>query len=725
MGEQTKKTIKSLAARVDPPLVDRSDPRLESLRASRRAALNLMEDAVRAKQRADELIAQLNDEIEARKRAEAALKLKQSRKEFLLRLADTVRPLDDPEEIKSVSAGMLEDELEADTVFYAEITSDDLFLTITDHNKNRGAGDTGRFNVDDALGPMLSKLRRRRTVAVENAAEAIGARHRGKAQLSAFGEGAFIAQPVVRNGRLAAILVIAHRTPRGWTEGDLEYAEEVAARSWAAVERARSKSALQVSEERYLALFNAIDQGFCTIEVAFDENDKAIDYRFLEVSPSFEQQTGIENGAGRWMREIAPDQDEFWFETYGRVALTGNPERFESFSSPLNKWWNVYAFRIGDPDLRRIAVLFNDISERKAMEGEISASTERLRLLMESATEVAIFTTDTNGIINTWNSGSERIFGYAEGEILGKCVEILFTEEDRERKMHEAEMRTAIENGRALDERWHVRKDGTTFFASGLTQPLGEGGEGFVKIARDMTERIQAERARREKELIQMLVEAQEGERKRIARDLHDELGQQLTALRLKLDNVGKDLPEELEGKMSEVKEIAESIDHGVDFLAWELRPAALDDLGLVPALAKYITEWTNYSRVPAYMNSASVANKRFDPAVETALYRIVQEGLNNVHKHAHAKNAEVTLQIRAGNLVLIVDDDGVGFDPQDQSLQHNGIGLIGIQERAQIIGGTFELESEPGHGTTIYVKTPLDSTNGGGGEETKVSGTL
>lgn len=122
--------------------------------------------------------------------------------------------------------------------------------------------------------------------------------------------------------------------------------------------RVRAEAGRHEAEERYLALFNSMEQGFYTIEVAFDENQQPTDYRFLEVSPSFERQTGIANASGRWMREIAPDQDKFWFDTYGRVARTGEEARFENYSTPLDWWWSVYAFRTKDPTLRRIAVFF-------------------------------------------------------------------------------------------------------------------------------------------------------------------------------------------------------------------------------------------------------------------------------------------------------------------------------------------------------------------------------
>jgi len=205
-------------------------------------------------------------------------------------------------------------------------------------------------------------------------------------------------------------------------------------------------------------------------------------------------------------------------------------------------------------------------------------------------------------------------------------------------------------------------------------------------------------------------VNAQELERRRIARDLHDELGQQLTALRLKLDHVGHEAPGPLESSITEAKEIAKNIDEGVDFLAWELRPAALDDFGLIPALEKFAKEWSTYSGVAAEVTASTSAERRFDTAVETAFYRIVQEALNNVHKHADAKQAGVSLRTRRGKLVLVIDDDGKGFDPEDPSVRSRGMGLVGMSERVQMIGGTLDIESAPGRGTTLFVKAPAAS---------------
>jgi hypothetical protein len=132
-----------------------------------------------------------------------------------------------------------------------------------------------------------------------------------------------------------------------------------------------ANEALRESEKKYRTLFDSIDEGFCTIEVLFDENDKPVDYRFLEVNPSFEKQTGIQEARGRRMREIAPQHEDHWFESYGRIALTGEPARFENQAAQLHRWYDVYGFRVGEPADRRVAILFKDITERKQAEDKI------------------------------------------------------------------------------------------------------------------------------------------------------------------------------------------------------------------------------------------------------------------------------------------------------------------------------------------------------------------
>ncbi|MDE3244228.1 MAG: PAS domain S-box protein, partial [Nitrospirota bacterium] len=136
-------------------------------------------------------------------------------------------------------------------------------------------------------------------------------------------------------------------------------------------ERKRAEAVLRKSEEKYRTLFDSIDVGVCTIEVLFDGNGKPVDYRFLEVNPSFEKLTGIQSACGRRMREIAPLHEEHWFDIYGKIALTGEPARFENQAAQLNRWYDVYAFRVGEPQERHVAIHFKDITERKRAEERI------------------------------------------------------------------------------------------------------------------------------------------------------------------------------------------------------------------------------------------------------------------------------------------------------------------------------------------------------------------
>ena len=136
-------------------------------------------------------------------------------------------------------------------------------------------------------------------------------------------------------------------------------------------ERRRGELALRESEARYRMLFDSIDEGFCIIEVLFDEGGNPTDYRFIEVNGAFERQTGLVDAAGKLMRQLAPQLEAHGFETYGRVALTGEPIRFEHRAESFGRTFDVYAFRVGAPESRRVAVLFNDISERRRAEASV------------------------------------------------------------------------------------------------------------------------------------------------------------------------------------------------------------------------------------------------------------------------------------------------------------------------------------------------------------------
>ena len=188
----------------------------------------------------------------------------------------------------------------------------------------------------------------------------------------------FICAPLIRDGQWRFALCLYHSAAYDWREDEIELAREVTARIGTRLERLRSEEALRISEERYHYLFNSIDEGFCVIEMIFDEQEQPVDYRFLEVNPSFEKQSGLHDAAGKRMREFAPDMESSWFTRYGDVALTGEPVRFINESKTFDSWFDVYAFRIGGPESRKVAVIFNNITERTKVEQALRESAEAL-----------------------------------------------------------------------------------------------------------------------------------------------------------------------------------------------------------------------------------------------------------------------------------------------------------------------------------------------------------
>ena len=179
-------------------------------------------------------------------------------------------------------------------------------------------------------------------------------------------------------------------------------------------DRVRSTALLRASEARYRSLFNSLDTGFCVIEVLFDGAGTAIDYRFIEVNPGFERQTGMKDATGRRMREFVPDHEEQWFSMYGRVALTGEPARFEIPALALEaRWFDGYAYRVDDPSERHVAILFNDVTDRRAVETARRENEEQLRLAILAA-DLGTWSLDLSTGTYARSERHDRMFGHSQ-----------------------------------------------------------------------------------------------------------------------------------------------------------------------------------------------------------------------------------------------------------------------------------------------------------------------
>jgi PAS domain S-box-containing protein len=224
----------------------------------------------------------------------------------------------------------------------------------------------------------------------------------------------------------------------------------------------------------------------------------------------------------------------------------------------------------------------------------------------------------------------------------------------------------------------------------------------------DLTERKRVEAERTRTELLARLIFAQEDERRRIAREMHDQFGEHLTALGLgiaALRDACGGRPELVE-RVEMLDTVAQRLDRDVDHLVWALRPTALDDLGLRAALANYVQDWSKRAGIAAELHTVGLLDRRLPSEVETTLYRIAQEALTNIAKHAKAQHVDVILERHDDSVFLIVEDDGVGFDPGEAGAPASGgFGLLGMQERAALVGASLQIESTVGQGTTIFVR--------------------
>ena len=477
-------------------------------------------------------------------------------------------------------------------------------------------------------------------------------------------------------------------------------------------ERKRAEQTLQESEENYRHLFQTITDAILLFDAQtrqfIDVNDAAVSlygYRREEFLKLTHQDITSE-----------PEDSDISIRQTIEGTLARIPVRYHK-----KKDGSIFPVEISTSTftLRNRNVLcgvMRDITERKRAQEELSEREQIMKAIL-SASPVGICLV-RNRIIDQANRAMDRIWGYQEGSLVGESTRVLYSDDEEYHRVGQEFYSEIKEKGIGhLETRW-VTKDGRKIhcFLQGSPLDPSDLSKGVIVAAMDMTELKRAEDL--VLNLSQMLMQAQEHERQMISHELHDSIAQNLSTLKIGCDLIFDDqaaIPHELKVKMAKYSNLLDQTITAVRNLAYDLRPPVLDEIGLVKALAIYCEEFYENSGVKVDFQSAGIHKLHLDSNTEIHLYRLVQEGLNNIRKHAHATRATIKMVGAFPNIILRIEDNGKGFDVTARELKLNKekrMGLRSMKERVKLLQGRMTIQSRPMKGTKILITHPFKVKN-------------
>jgi PAS domain S-box-containing protein len=529
----------------------------------------------------------------------------------------------------------------------------------------------------------------------------------------------------------------------------------------AGAEAQDKRSVLSFPEQTVLGLYPQLLRGLPVgvILLLLEEPSDVKTFRIVDANPAAAEITGstVAKLVGRTLADF-PKLLETPIPARGLAALrSGKTIDLGEFSyGDGHIREGIYSVRVFPLSRDFLGVTIEKIANRTAAERALRESDERLRLLIHGVQEYAIFQLDPAGIVVSWNAGAARMKGYTPEEIIGKHFSVFYREEDAMNNKPQHNLVEAAQRGQSEDEGWRVRKDRSLFWANviitALRDPKGKL-LGYAKLTRDMTERHQRVEALRKaneelelrvvrrttvlsrvnqelrkeiterrfaeeklrtsleqlRALAARLQSVREEERTHVAREIHDALGQACTAIKMDLALIGRRAsPEQtqLRAKVNSAMQLTDDMIVTLRRIASELRPRMLDDLGLSAALESQAQEFETRTGVPC-----TVILPRepltLDEDRSTAVFRIFQESLTNVTRHAQATRVEAVLSVQNSQLIFKVCDNGRGIGPEEVK-GRKSLGLVGMQERALMLNGELDITGVPGLGTTLTLRIPL-----------------
>ncbi|MEW6358148.1 MAG: PAS domain S-box protein [Planctomycetota bacterium] len=464
---------------------------------------------------------------------------------------------------------------------------------------------------------------------------------------------------------------------------------------------AEANRALRESEEKYRSLVEHTPD-----IMMVTDTDGAILFMNRAV-PGFT----VDEAVGRKVFDyIRPEHHSAVRDCIARVLRTGQPDQYEIVGRGPHGADACYSTRVAPLQqvgkVVGLTMIARDITDQKRAEDALRRSEEEYRAVVEGASQI-IARIDRNGVFLFMNQVAARTFGVSANDLIGKTLWDLLPKRAADRQM--ADIAQVFETGQPLSwQRRSILQGQERWFESTL-QPLN-GDDGRVRsvlaIASEITERIEAHE--KLEQLSQSIIRSQEDLLTHVSRELHDELGQLIMGIDLELETIRKQLAggKETAGDgIRRAREIVRAATESLRSLCSNLRSPNVDEVGLTSAIESLIRDLRRRTDIDIRC-AFSLGSRRIGSNMALALFRIAQEALTNVVRHAEAKQVEVRLLEESGHVILEISDDGRGFDPDPKQVGP-GHGLRSIRERTALLGGRLDIESKPGQGARIWVSAP------------------